>query len=111
MLLLETISVRLFEPQNSHLVLLLFNQMNQGLTQLAMPERASLLHNCSLNGDWTLQLTWPGKNLPKTKTALGRHLAESFRSIGLVHHTVWQALSATAFDIERQQAKGGEHEA
>ena len=110
MTLLEAISVRLYEPQNSHLVQLLFRQLDQGPADADKPDAASLFHSCSVPGDWTMQLIWLGNDLPKTKTALGRHLAESFRSIGLVHHTVWQAFPAAMFNSEQQAMRGGQDE-
>ena len=93
MTLLETVSVRLFEPRNAHLVQLLFKQLDQGPGDADQPDAASLFFSCNVPSDWIIQLTWLGNDRPKAKTTLGRHLSESFRSIGLVHHTVWQGYS------------------
>ncbi len=90
MILLETISVRLFEPQKAHLVRLLFSEVEQGAAGWDAPEKAFLFQSCDIPGDWNVQLVWNDDNLPKAKTSLGRHLTEYFRNLGFVHHTVWQ---------------------
>ncbi|MCB2185529.1 MAG: hypothetical protein KQJ78_03880 [Deltaproteobacteria bacterium] len=107
---METISIRLFEPANAHLVLTIFQQMDHCPAGLHQPFSAALLGNCSIPGDWTMQLTWRGDNLPPAKTALGWHLAESFRFIGLVHHSVWQGYSEKAFDHLPPSKRGEQNE-
>lgn len=111
MTLLETIGIRLFEQQNSHLLHLLFEQMNQGLTGLRAPQAASLLCDCGAPGTWSVQLTWRGENLPHAKTALGRHLAESVRPFGLVHHSVWLAFADKQVFTGQPSRPGGQYEA
>lgn len=91
MRLLETISVRLFEPGKAQQIQLVFSQIKQGAGGVHLPDEAFLFSSCTVPGDWTMQLTWLGDDLPKAKTALGRQMADTFRSIGLVHHTIWQS--------------------
>lgn len=91
MRLLETISIRLFDSCNSQMITMVFSQIRQQSASVDFLEDSFLFSSCTVPGDWTLQLTWMGDDLPKAKTALGRQLADTFRYIGLVHHTIWQS--------------------
>lgn len=104
-MLLECVSVRLFEPSKAHLLKLLYSQLNQGLGGMASPLEACLYQSCDIVGDWTIQMLWQDEG-PPCKTTLGKHLAEALRNLGFVHHTVWHALASKALENKPSPARG-----
>ena len=85
---METINIRLFNPADSHLVTMIFEQLLGGWADLMPPQEARLFKNRQLPGDFSIQLFWGVEQ--KEKTPLGTHLAESLRLKGMVNHFLWK---------------------
>ncbi len=91
----ETIEVRLTSPRDVSRIRKIFGQVEAGLvSDPEKPITADLLTCSGVETDWCVRLHRGAEVRPPAKTRLGLNLAEAFRSLGLVKHTVWVVLSS-----------------
>lgn len=88
---IEIISVRLSNPAYRQAVLNVFDQVNSRMKEtLDIGSRVEMYNNTTNETDWSIYLHWKkqGGDLPKTMT--GMSIADTFRSLGLVNHSIWK---------------------
>ncbi len=89
--LVEVISVRLSEPSHKQTVLETFKQVKTNIDKDPnLSKRTELYNNTKNETDWSIYLHWEKHDQAQTKTMLGISIAEEFRSLGLVNHSLWQ---------------------
>lgn len=88
---IEIISLRFSSHNHRQTTLDIFDQIQREFeTPPDMSQPAELYENTNVETDWSIYLYWnKTAEAPPSKTVLGLSIAESFRSLGLVNHSVW----------------------
>ncbi len=81
----EIIHIRLFRSEDHTKMESVFSELQAGSPSV----RACLFRHSRVDNDWSVHLLHPMGSEKGDKSALGRRLADSFESIGLVQHSVW----------------------
>lgn len=87
---IEVVSLRFSALNASQAVLDIFGQVSHG--SHASPKAlkyAELYENTKIETDWSIYLYWENDKHPR-KTILGLCIAERFRSLGVVNHSIWR---------------------
>ena len=83
---LETITIRLHDLKNEPLVKAALTHIPTDVT--GAPIRIDLFRSATVENDWQVQILRPGGRTTADKSPLAVSLAETFRPIGMVHHSV-----------------------
>jgi hypothetical protein len=83
---LETITVRLHDLKSVPLIKAALMHMSSAVT--IAPIRIDLFQNAAVHNDWLIQILRPAGRITADKSPFAVSLAESFRPIGMVHHSV-----------------------
>lgn len=86
----EIIGVRLFNSVDKDKIRKIFSEVSSTLkASPEQPVRADLFVSNRVETDWSIHLCHKSARRLPEKTRLGLSLAETFRSFGLVNHSVW----------------------
>jgi hypothetical protein len=83
---LETIMVRLHDLKSVPIIKAALTHISSAIT--IAPIRIDLFQNAAVHNDWLIQILRPAGRITADKSPLAASLAESFRPIGMVHHSV-----------------------
>ncbi len=86
----EIITLRLSDSDERQAILDIFDQVNHGKVQLPSSSgHPELYANTDIETDWSIHLKWQRQGKHPSKTIIGLSIAEAFRSLGLVNHSIW----------------------
>lgn len=83
---LETITVRLHDLRNAPIVKSALRHVSTAVAGARI--RIDLFHNANVQNDWHIQILRPAGSDTTEKSPFAISLAESFRPLGMIHHSV-----------------------
>lgn len=95
---LETIAVRLNDPESAPLIKAALMHLPAATTP--MPIRIDFFQDVMVQNDWLIQILRPAGRRMGDKSPFALSLAETFRPIGRVHHSIWTRKSQPAYGHE-----------
>lgn len=87
---IEIINVRVAAATAPSDLMRLFSDIRNNLS--ATREQAAkvvIFRSGSVESDWAIHIHWETEESPAGRTALGIELADTFRPMSLVDHTIW----------------------
>jgi hypothetical protein len=88
---LETITVRLHDFKSAPLIKAALMHIPTAISMA--PIRIDLFRNAAVQNDWQIQILRPAGRISADKSPFAVSLVESFRPIGMVHHSVLLRMS------------------
>jgi hypothetical protein len=84
---LETVMVRFHDLNSAPLVNAVW--LHLPIATTLAPIRIDLFQNVAVQNDWQIQILRPARRIIADKSPFAACLAETFRPIGRVHHSIW----------------------